>query len=61
MPDKEPQEVPQKDENAQRPSADDAGAGPGKIGLNSDDQPDLVAPTGVNDRGPSDPDAKRGR
>jgi len=26
------------------------GDGPGKIGLTSDDQPDLVAPSGVNDR-----------
>ena len=26
------------------------GDGPGKIGLNSDDQPDLVAPSGVNQR-----------
>lgn len=27
-----------------------AGDGPGKIGLTSDDQPDLVAPSGVNQR-----------
>ncbi|NKE66017.1 hypothetical protein RAMLITH_09310 [Ramlibacter sp. RBP-2] len=26
------------------------GDGPGKIGLTSDDQPDLVAPSGVNER-----------
>ncbi|MCD6077808.1 MAG: hypothetical protein K0R89_1746 [Ramlibacter sp.] len=31
-------------------SQDYRGDGPGKIGLNSDDQPDLVAPSGVNER-----------
>jgi hypothetical protein len=29
---------------------DERGDGPGRIGLNSDDQPDLVAPSGVNQR-----------
>jgi hypothetical protein len=28
----------------------DKGDGPGKIGLTSDDQPDLVSPSGVNER-----------
>ncbi len=41
--------IPRKD--ADRPSPDVArGDGPGKIGLTSDDQPDLVAPSGVNER-----------
>ena len=31
-------------------SQDYRGDGPGKIGLTSDEQPDLVAPSGVNDR-----------
>jgi hypothetical protein len=31
-------------------SQDYRGDGPGKIGLTSDDQPDLVAPSGVNER-----------
>ena len=31
-------------------SPDYRGDGPGKIGLNSDAQPDLVAPSGVNER-----------
>ncbi|MDB5897950.1 MAG: hypothetical protein JWP41_1552 [Ramlibacter sp.] len=30
------------------------GDGPGKIGLTSDRQPDLVAPSGVNDRNPQE-------
>jgi hypothetical protein len=35
------------------PSAQDyRGDGPGKMGLTSDRQPDLVAPSGVNDRNP---------
>jgi len=29
---------------------DDRGAGPGKVGSTSDSQPDLVAPSGVNER-----------
>ncbi len=33
------------------PSGQDyRGDGPGKVGLTSDDQPDLVSPSGVNDR-----------
>jgi hypothetical protein len=40
--------TPRQDED--KPSADDRGDGPGKIGLNSDSQPDLVAPSGVNER-----------
>jgi hypothetical protein len=40
--------------NADRPGAeadrDYKGDGPGKIGLTSDQQPDLVAPSGVNER-----------
>ncbi len=31
-------------------SQDDRGDGPGKIGVTSDNQPDLVAPSGVNQR-----------
>lgn len=31
-------------------SSDDRGEGPGKMGLASDKQPDLVAPSGVNQR-----------
>ena len=41
---------PRKDEDKDRPTAVDKGDGPGKIGLTSDDQPDLVAPSGVNER-----------
>jgi hypothetical protein len=37
--------------SAQSPSSQDMrGDGPGKVGLTSDDQPDLVAPSGVNQR-----------
>jgi len=36
---------------SESPSGQDyRGDGPGKIGLNSDQQPDLVAPSGVNER-----------
>src|SRR4051812_45751132 len=40
------------DEQGQRPPGkpDYRGDGPGKIGLTSDRQPDLVAPSGVNER-----------
>lgn len=38
-------------DRGESPSAqDDRGDGPGKIGITSDDQPDLVAPSGVNER-----------
>ena len=43
-----PQGSAQKNED--RPSADDRGDGPAKIGLTSDEQPDLVSPSGVNER-----------
>ena len=45
--------VPRKDEeNRPSPDADPnyRGDGPGKVGLASDQQPDLVAPSGVNQR-----------
>jgi hypothetical protein len=50
--------TPRKDpDDKGRPLAGDAssgqgerGEGPGKIGINSDRQPDLVAPSGVNER-----------
>lgn len=40
------------DEQGARPASDKgyAGDGPGKIGLTSDRQPDLVSPSGVNER-----------
>ena len=38
------------EEEKDRPSAGDKANGTGKIGLNSDAQPDLVAPSGVNER-----------
>ena len=42
--------VPKEESN--RPMAGEGykGDGPGKVGLTSDDQPDLVAPSGVNER-----------
>ena len=41
--------IPRKDED--QPSGQDyQGDGPGKIGVTSDQQPDLVAPSGVNER-----------
>jgi hypothetical protein len=58
--------VPSKDRSNERPlagearrtpqgcgtpsSQDDRGDGPGRIGMHSDEQPDLVAPSGVNER-----------
>lgn len=53
MPDqnRSPDGIPRKD--ADRPSPDverDGGDGPAKMGLTSDRQPDLVAPSGVNER-----------
>jgi len=39
------------DQSSERPSA---GEGKAKIGLNSDAQPDLVSPSGVNQRGQGD-------
>lgn len=39
-----------KEEDKNRPPAEDASDGPGKIGLTSDDQPELVPPSGVNQR-----------
>ena len=63
MPNQEdsPNGVPSKDDNrpspdlkpssGENPSAQDyRGDGPGKVGLTSDDQPDLVSPSGVNER-----------
>ena len=55
--------------------SDYRGDGPGKIGVNSDNQPDLVAPSGVNEgdhgstgeapmadrKGPSDPEQGNGK
>jgi hypothetical protein len=38
------------DEQGQRKGQAYDGDGPGKVGLTSDDQPDLVAPSGVNER-----------
>ena len=40
------------DEQGQRPKSGDgyAGDGPGNVGLTSDRQPDLVSPSGVNER-----------
>lgn len=41
--------IPRKDKD--QPSGQDyQGDGPGKIGVTSDNQPDLVAPSGVNER-----------
>jgi len=49
MPNQEhsPSGIPRKGDDQDRPAAEDAGKGddPGKIGLNSDAQPDLVAPS----------------
>lgn len=45
--------MPRKDKDRPSPdvgSQDDRGEGPGKIGVTSDNQPDLVAPSGVNER-----------
>ena len=63
MPNQEdsPNGVPSQDKNrpspdlerssSENPSAQDyRGDGPGKIGLTSDEQPDLVSPSGVNER-----------
>jgi hypothetical protein len=43
---------PTKDGNRPSPDVnqDYRGDGPGKVGLTSDDQPDLVSPSGVNER-----------
>ena len=46
-------EMPNKDREtspSDRTRQDDRDDGPGKVGLASDDQPDLVAPSGVNER-----------
>jgi hypothetical protein len=44
--------IPRKDPQRPRPDVEreTSGDGPGKMGLTSDDQPDLVAPSGVNER-----------
>jgi hypothetical protein len=44
--------IPRKDGDRPSPDVDRdyKGDGPGKIGLTSDQQPDLVAPSGVNER-----------
>jgi hypothetical protein len=43
--------VPRKDADRAAPGAQGyEGDGPGKVGLTSDQQPDLVAPSGVNER-----------
>jgi hypothetical protein len=44
--------VPRKDDKQPSPAAgqDYRGDGPGKVGLTSDRQPDLVSPSGVNER-----------
>jgi hypothetical protein len=57
--------IPRKDKSSERPlaggeksmpasstspSSQDRGDGPGKVGVTSDRQPDLVAPSGVNQR-----------
>ena len=55
--------VPQKDSDRPSPdvrdtrspsSQDYRGDGPAKVGLTSDDQPDLVEPSGVNSRNPQE-------
>lgn len=50
--DQSPQAGPQREREAGSDPArqDERGDGPGKVGLTSDDQPDLVAPSGVNER-----------
>lgn len=48
-----PKAVPQPDREARTPESGRQacrGDGPGKVGLTSDDQPGLVAPSGVNER-----------
>ncbi|MBC5766837.1 hypothetical protein [Ramlibacter albus] len=47
-----PTGVPRKDNDRPSPDVkpDYRGDGPAKVGLTSDDQPDLVAPSGVNER-----------
>ena len=47
--------MPRKDKDRPSPDVqpsaqDDRGDGPGKVGVTSDRQPDLVAPSGVNER-----------
>ncbi|HVE53580.1 MAG TPA: hypothetical protein VNB23_09385 [Ramlibacter sp.] len=53
--------IPRKDDDRPSPDVEQGGTespsgqdyrgdGPGKIGITSDDQPDLVAPSGVNER-----------
>jgi hypothetical protein len=43
--------VPRKDTDRPSPDVDGyQGDGPGKVGLTSDKQPDLVSPSGVNER-----------
>jgi hypothetical protein len=44
--------VPRKEAGRPSPAAEknDQGDGPGKVGLTSDEQPDLVSPSGVNQR-----------
>lgn len=45
--------IPRKDQDRPSPDVerkDYRGDGPAKIGITSDDQPDLVAPSGVNER-----------
>jgi hypothetical protein len=44
--------IPRKDGDRPSPDVDSdyKGDGPGKVGLTSDQQPDLVAPSGVNER-----------
>lgn len=50
MPNQDPSRKGNTRQDEGKPSADYKGDGPGKIGLTSDEQPDLVAPTGVNER-----------
>lgn len=51
--------IPRKDQDRPSPDVDspsaqdDRGDGPARIGINSDKQPDLVAPSGINERNPA--------
>jgi hypothetical protein len=42
--------IPRKDGDRPSPDVDYRGDGPAKVGITSDKQPDLVAPSGVNER-----------
>src|SRR5438309_7161385 len=42
--------IPRKERTGDASKQDYRGDGPAKVGITSDDQPDLVAPSGVNER-----------